>query len=102
MKLLIVNEVMTRYREPQGFDKLSRLQKVIMVALLDPKYAAMKRREFNTWVYEGLFQETSPSTRASLSRSLRSLEKREYIVRSKGCYRLNDDINIGALAIAVL
>ena len=93
---------MTREREPQGFEKLSRLQKVIMVALMDSKYVAMKRRKFNAWVYEELFQETSPSTRASLSRSLRSLEERGYIVRLEGCYRLNNDINSGAKAMAAL
>jgi hypothetical protein len=93
---------MQREREPRGFEKLSQLQKRIMVALLSPDYAAMSRREFNGAIYRDYFDGDSLTARASLSRALRRLESRNYIIRANGSYRLNDDINVGAYAIAAL
>jgi hypothetical protein len=72
-----------------------------MLRLLNPKLAALSRREFNACLYQDYFDgEDSPSARASLSRALRRLEQRDYIIRTQGCYQLNPDIGAGAYAVA--
>ena len=77
--------------ENVSFRRLSKLQRFILVALLEPRYAAMKRCEFSRMVYRIAFREDSPSTHASLSRAYRRLEDRKYIVRHQGCWELTGE-----------
>src|SRR5262249_33903832 len=92
----------TRDREPTGCEKLSRLQKVILIMLLDSSYAELSRRDFNQAVYDNFFQENSKSNRASLSRSYRRLEERGLIIRAHGQWQLTDDSGVLMAALALI
>src|SRR6516225_9458479 len=74
----------TREREPQGYEKLSRLQKFILVALMHPKYAAMPRPQFTRFIYQRYFEQDQKTNaaRASVSRAYRRLEERGFVVRT--------------------
>jgi hypothetical protein len=93
-ELLTFNTFMAqRHRESKGHDHLSRLQKLILVALLDPAYATMRRREFAQFIYRTYFDdELTESMRASLSRSLRKLEERDLIESKHGCWQLTGNV----------
>jgi hypothetical protein len=70
--------------------KLSGLQKLVLVALCEPRYAMMKRRQFARsikWLYWG---KDSRVATASLSRAIGRLEERRYLMRSRGCWQLTD------------
>jgi hypothetical protein len=74
-----------------SYEKLSELQKLILVALCEARYAAMKRREFRRLIKRLYFGgKDSRSIRAALSRSLSRLEKRGYIIGSRGGWQLTD------------
>ena len=70
-----------RALETISFEKLSELQKFILVALMEPRYAAAKPREFAAAIRRLYWGRDSPSTRKSLSRALQRLERRGYIMR---------------------
>jgi len=73
-----------------SYEKLSQLQKLILVALLEPRYAVMKRRELNRlikWLYYGKDSRVATS---SLSRAYQRLEDRQYIMRFGGRWKLTD------------
>jgi hypothetical protein len=71
-------------------DNLSKLQKLILFTLLTKKGQAMSRSEFREYVYQNYFRTKTPtaSDRASLSRSLRHLEERGYLMSIGGRWRL--------------
>src|SRR6516165_3305885 len=73
-----------------SYEKLSQLQKLILVALLEPRYAVMKRREFNRTIKRLYWGNDSRVATSSLSRAYQRLEDREYIVRFDGRWRLTD------------
>jgi hypothetical protein len=65
-----------------SFQKLSELQKFILVALTETRYAAARPREFSAAIRRLYWERgDTPSTRKSLSRALRRLEQRGYIMR---------------------
>jgi hypothetical protein len=68
--------------------KLSRLQKLILVALCEPRYAVMKRRAFNRTVRQLYYGNDSRVATSSLSRAYQRLEDRQYIARSGGRWKL--------------
>jgi len=70
--------------------KLSRLQKLVLVALCEARYAVMKRREFRRAIERLYWGKDNRVTIASLSRAITRLEERRYILRAKGCWRLTD------------
>ena len=61
-----------------------------MVALLEPRYAVMKRRAFNRTVKRLYWGKDSRVATSSLSRAYQRLEDRQYIVRSGGRWKLTD------------
>jgi hypothetical protein len=67
--------------EKISFEKLSELQKFILVALMEPRYAAARPREFAAAIKRLYWGRDSPNTRKSLSRALQRLERRGYIMR---------------------
>ena len=67
--------------EKISFEKLSELQKFILVALMEPRYAAAGPREFAAAIRRLYWGRDSPNTRKSLSRALQRLERRGYIMR---------------------
>ena len=70
-----------RALEKISFEKLSELQKFILVALMEPRYAAAGPREFAAAIRRLYWGRDSPNTRKSLSRALQRLERRGYIIR---------------------
>ena len=62
--------------EKVSFSKLSQLQKLILVALCEPRYAVMKRREFNRAIKRLYYGKDSRAASSSLSRA--------YVVRFGG------------------
>jgi len=76
--------------EKISYEKLSQLQKLILVALSEPRYAVMKRREFNRTIKRLYWGNDSRVGTSSLSRAYQRLEDRQYIVRFGGCWRLTD------------
>jgi hypothetical protein len=85
--------------------KLSRLQKLILVALTEPRYALMTRREFRRAIKRLYWGKDNRVTIASLSQSLARLEERRYILRSQGRWQLTDSShNLGdnGMLLAVL
>jgi hypothetical protein len=70
--------------------KLSQLQRLILVALFEPRYAVMKRRAFNRLVKRLYYGKDSQVATSSLSRAYQRLEDRQYISRSGGRWKLSD------------
>src|SRR5260370_24849977 len=89
-----------------SFENLSQLQRLILVALLEPRYAVMKRREFNRTIKRLYYGKDSRVATSSLSRAYQGLEDRQYIVRSGGRWKLTDSnpydngVMLGLLACA--
>jgi hypothetical protein len=73
-----------------SYEKLSQLQKLILVALSEPRYAVMKRRAFNRTLKGLYWGKDSRSATASLSRAIARLEDRQYLRRSAGRWTLSD------------
>jgi len=76
--------------EEISFEKLSQLQRLILVALCEPRYAVMKRREFNRTIKRLYWGNDSRVATSSLSRAYQRLEDRQYIVPFGGRWRLTD------------
>ena len=74
--------------EKVSFGKLSQLQKLILVALCEPRYAVMKRREFNRTIKRLYYGKDSRAATSSLSRVYQRLEDRQYLVRFGGRWEL--------------
>jgi hypothetical protein len=70
--------------------KLSQLQKLTLVVLCEPRYALLKRREFRQLIKQRYYGQDSPAVQAALSRALRRLEERDYIMRRDGRWQLTD------------
>jgi hypothetical protein len=77
----------------ESHEKLSRLQRFIMIALLETRFMAMPRREFSQFVYKTWFKRESPAVRSSLSRAYQRLEAREFLIRRQGCWRLTTEMH---------
>src|SRR5258705_3938473 len=73
-----------------SYEKLSQLQKLILVALSEPRYAVMKRRAFNRTLKRLYWGKDSRVATASLPRAYQRLEDRQYIVRFGGRWKLTD------------
>ena len=73
-----------------SFEKLSELQRLILVALSEPRYAVMKRRAFNRTLKRLYWGKDSRAATSSLSRAYQRLEDRQYIVRFGGRWKLTD------------
>ena len=69
------------FPENFSFEKLSELQKFILVALMEPKFATARPREFAAAIRRLYWGRDTPNTRKSLSRALQRLEQRGYIMR---------------------
>jgi hypothetical protein len=96
-KLLIINSLSYRWSEmkipgSESLAKLSQLQRLILVVLLEPRYSALKCREFRALIkglYWGFGYPGAAAAAVSLSRALSRLEERGYIVRrSSWCWEL--------------
>ncbi len=70
--------------------KLSQLQKLILVALSEPRCAVMKRRGFNQTIKRLYYGKDSRVATSSLSRAYQRLEDRQYVARSGGRWKLTD------------
>lgn len=79
-------------------EKLSELQQLILVALLEPRYGALKRRQFNLALKALYYGKDSAAIRCALSRSLRRLEERGAIRGHKGGWQLTE-MNTDAVRI---
>jgi hypothetical protein len=79
--------------EKISFEKLSQLQKLILVALCEPRYALMKRREFNRLIKRLYYGKDSRVAISSLSRAYQRLEDRKYILRFGGRWQLTNSDN---------
>jgi hypothetical protein len=73
-----------------SYGKLSQLQRLILVALFEPRYAVMKRREFNRLVKRLYYGNDSRVATSRLSRAYQRLEDRQYIGRFGGRWKLTD------------
>jgi hypothetical protein len=73
-----------------SYEKLSQLQRLILVALSEPRYAVMKRREFNRTIKRLYYGKDSRVATSSLSKAYQRLEDRQYIVRFGGRWKLTD------------
>ena len=62
-----------------SYEKLSQLQKLILVALSEARYAVMKRRAFNRTIKRLYYGKDSRVATSSLSRAYQRLEDRQYI-----------------------
>jgi hypothetical protein len=67
-----------------SYEKLSQLQKLILVALSEARCAKMKRRAFNRTIKRLYYGKDSRVATSSLSRAYQRLEDRQYIVRFGG------------------
>ncbi len=76
--------------EKISLEKLSQLQKLILVALSEPRYAVMKRRAFDRTQKRLYWGKDSRAATSSLSRAYQRLEDRQYIARSAGRWKLTD------------
>jgi hypothetical protein len=63
---------------------------LILVALLEPRYAAMKRWAFNQTIKRLYYGQDSRVATSSLSRAYQRLEDRKYIARFGGRWELTD------------
>ena len=79
-----------RVLEKVSFEKLSELQKFILVALMEPRYAAARPREFAAAIRRLFWGRDTSNTRKSLSRALQRLEQRGYIMRLDRHWQLTD------------
>jgi hypothetical protein len=77
--------------EKVSLNKLSRLQRFILVMLSEPRYAALGRREVNRKVKELYWGADSDNVRKSLSRAYQRLEDRHYIRRYQGRWEITTD-----------
>jgi hypothetical protein len=73
-----------------SYGKLSQLQRLILVALSEPRYAVMKRRAFNRTIKRLYYGKDSRVATSSLSRAYQRMEDRQYIVRFGGRWKLTD------------
>ena len=94
-------------RAASSYQKLSKLQRLIMLTLLDATKASLPRREFSKFIYDYYFGEgePTPSTQASLSRAYRRLEDRGYIIRIHGRFQLttgNDNLDDNGYLVAYM
>jgi hypothetical protein len=96
-KLLIINScpiVGAKIPGSESLAKLSQLQRLILVVLLEPRYERLSRRQFRDLVkrlYWGKAHALArgPSVAVSLSRAITRLEERGYIERfAPGGWRL--------------
>jgi len=76
-------------------DKLSGLQRMILLALLSPDHLVKTQRERNAELYKVFFDcdtdsDYLPAAQASLSRAYRRLETRGFIKRVQGRWKLTD------------
>jgi len=62
-----------------SYEKLSQLQRLILVALSEARYAVMKRRAFNRTIKRLYYGKDSRVATSSLSRAYQRLEDRQYI-----------------------
>jgi hypothetical protein len=69
---------------------MSQLQKLILVALCEPRYAVMKRREFNRLIKRLYYCKDSRVATSSLSRAYGRFEDRQYTIRFGGRWKLTD------------
>jgi hypothetical protein len=67
-----------------------QLQRLILVALSEARYAVLKRREFNRTIKRLYYGKDSRVATSSLSRAYQRLEDRQYIARSGGRWKLTD------------
>jgi hypothetical protein len=74
-----------------SYGRLSQLQRLILVALLEPRYAVMKRRAFNRTIKRLYWGKDSRVAASSLSRAYQRLDDRQYIVRCAGRWNLTDN-----------
>jgi hypothetical protein len=79
-----------RTLEKISFEKLSELQKFVLVALMETALAARGPREFALAIRRLYWGRDTPSTRKSLSRALGRLEQRGYIMRLDRHWQLTD------------
>jgi hypothetical protein len=95
-----------RALEKISFEKLSELQKFILVALMEAKLAAARPRELAAAIRRLYWGRDSPSTRKSLSRALQRLERRGYIMHVDQHWQLTGsdpfDYNHNGLGMAFL
>jgi hypothetical protein len=73
-----------------SYEKLSQLQKLILVALLEARYAVLKRRESNRTIKRLYYGNDSRVATSSLSRAYQRLEDRRYIARFGRRWKLTD------------
>jgi len=73
-----------------SYGKLSQLQRLILVALSEARYAVMKRWAFNRTVKRLYYGKDSRVATPSLSRAYQRLEERQYIMRLGGGWKLTD------------
>jgi hypothetical protein len=86
-------------------NRLSKLQRLILVALSEPRFALMTRREFRRAIKHLYWGRDDRVTIASLCQSLARLEERRYLLRTRGHWQLTDSShNLGdnGLLLAVL
>jgi hypothetical protein len=88
--------------EKISYAKLSMLQKLILVTLLEGRYGIMKRREFARSIKRLYWGKDSRVATSSLSRALQRLEERAYIRRNRGCWELTDFLSDNGTMLAVL
>jgi len=75
-----VKRLIMRKRDLESNEKLSKLQRFILVALLESKYAAMSQKEFNQFIYNTWFRKYWAATaQASLSRTYKRLKARGFL-----------------------
>jgi hypothetical protein len=102
----VLSADVVRALEKISFEKLSELQKFILVALMEPRYAAARPREFAAAIRRLYWGRDSPNTRKSLSRALQRLEQRGYIMRLDRHWQLTGsdpfDIKHNGLGMAFL
>ena len=92
-KRLIVNRFcasLSSLMEKVSYGKLSQLQKLVLVALSEPRYAVMKRRKFSRLIKRLYWGKDSQVAAASLSRALQRLEDRGYTIRKAGRWQLTE------------
>jgi hypothetical protein len=94
------------FSKEYSFQKLSELQKFVLVALMEPRFVTARPREFHAAIRRLYWGRDTPSTRKSLSRALQHLEQRGYIMRLDRHWQLthsdasNDGVMMAFLAWA--
>jgi hypothetical protein len=80
-------------KRPVSLSKLSQLQRLILVMLLEAGCERLRRRQFRDLVkrlYWGSSHAKASACSASLSRALSALEARRYLERTRSGWRLSD------------